>query len=152
MNAWSLATSNWNFNLNHQRSGGTFARNMKTARHSVQWAKAKPSCNEEIHKCVRIPTTKKMSFLFSISMIQRNATTVWTQIKVKTDGKINLIFANRLFQKLAIKTLSCKSSTSKGRKEASIHLSWPPIVETWPVDILLGPSAMAWCNQVFSWK
>lgn len=42
--AWSLATRNWNLNLNHQRSIGTFARNRNTALHSVQWAKAKPSC------------------------------------------------------------------------------------------------------------
>jgi len=43
MNAWSLATRNWNFNLNHHRSLGTFGRIMKTALHSVQWEKAKPS-------------------------------------------------------------------------------------------------------------
>lgn len=43
MSAWSLATRNWNFNLNHQRSGGKFARSKNAALHSVQWAKAKPS-------------------------------------------------------------------------------------------------------------
>lgn len=47
INAWSLATRNWNFSLDHQRSGGTFARNTNTALHSVQWAKANPSWHKK---------------------------------------------------------------------------------------------------------
>lgn len=115
MNAWSLATRSWNFNLSHQRSGGTFARNKKTALHSVQWEKAWPSWDNKETWLLSSPKWK-VNYLVQIKATRK----IWYYMKT------SVLVGHKDIDKVM-----------------SIHLCWPPVIKTWSMDVLLRTFAVA---------